>query len=317
MPSIPNRTDRENQLASIIDAEFEVVRAQSARDPRQINYEAFERDTQKKLAEAIALIYLLAMAGMEAVAGHKNNRYVAIARATDYANERAAQIVVAVSDDLRTKPTEGVAVADILSRARAETIAITEITAAISAGEFAVGKPDAARNWLALILLYGLPGATDAWLGNAPGQTARELIGWPRPSPLRDTTGRPGAQTQPPPTPWPATPSRPAAPASQTGSPAGGSANPNSANDQPPPNTGGTKPPSTSPSTLPSVLMAIWVAETEPGTNYPDSRVCPICLPLHNQSEEIWSVQGPPPAHPRCRCTLRWLPFEQIFGATP
>jgi hypothetical protein len=40
-----------------------------------------------------------------------------------------------------------------------------------------------------------------------------------------------------------------------------------------------------------------------------DSRVCPICSPMHNQSESIWRVKFPsgPPLHPRCRCWLHWV----------
>lgn len=47
--------------------------------------------------------------------------------------------------------------------------------------------------------------------------------------------------------------------------------------------------------------VAYWVTER-------DSRVCPICRPLDSQREEFWQNEFPggPPAHPRCRCYLRY-----------
>lgn len=53
-------------------------------------------------------------------------------------------------------------------------------------------------------------------------------------------------------------------------------------------------------------LTAIWNTAV-------DDKVCPICKPLDNQREQPgvaknWSelFPGGPPAHPRCRCFLRW-----------
>jgi len=43
-----------------------------------------------------------------------------------------------------------------------------------------------------------------------------------------------------------------------------------------------------------------WVTER-------DSKVCPVCYPLHGQPESYWQrfVYDGPPAHPNCRCHLR------------
>lgn len=53
-------------------------------------------------------------------------------------------------------------------------------------------------------------------------------------------------------------------------------------------------------------LTAFWVTSV-------DDKVCPICKPLNNVREEPgntsnWTEKFPsgPPAHPRCRCFLRW-----------
>jgi hypothetical protein len=50
------------------------------------------------------------------------------------------------------------------------------------------------------------------------------------------------------------------------------------------------------------LVTAEWVTER-------DSRVCPICLPLHGHSiNEIgFPFLSGPPAHPRCRCYLTWI----------
>lgn len=47
--------------------------------------------------------------------------------------------------------------------------------------------------------------------------------------------------------------------------------------------------------------VALWVAEL-------DSRTCPICLSLDGTGREMWGDEFPdgPPAHPKCRCFLRW-----------
>jgi len=39
-----------------------------------------------------------------------------------------------------------------------------------------------------------------------------------------------------------------------------------------------------------------------------DAKVCPVCRPLHNQNETVWRQTSPggPPAHPRCRCWLKY-----------
>lgn len=43
-----------------------------------------------------------------------------------------------------------------------------------------------------------------------------------------------------------------------------------------------------------------------------DSRVCPICSPLHGRTRSQWSRFFPdgPPSHPRCRCWIEYA-FEQ------
>jgi len=50
-----------------------------------------------------------------------------------------------------------------------------------------------------------------------------------------------------------------------------------------------------------TVVKAFWVTEK-------DSKVCPICRPLHNEPEENWRREYPdgPAAHVNCRCFLRW-----------
>jgi len=39
-----------------------------------------------------------------------------------------------------------------------------------------------------------------------------------------------------------------------------------------------------------------------------DSKVCPICRPLHGLTEDDWpeALRDGPPAHPNCRCELSW-----------
>jgi hypothetical protein len=39
-----------------------------------------------------------------------------------------------------------------------------------------------------------------------------------------------------------------------------------------------------------------------------DERVCPYCMPLHQQPRSVWSAEAPygPPLHPRCRCWLEY-----------
>lgn len=201
MPSLANRTDHETRLAGLISGEFDRVRAAATANPASVDYETFERDLQKELAEALAIVYLLAWAGMESVTRQHTNRYVAIARSSEYGNERAATLAWSLSADIREKinaaafkaaqsVADGVSpnearqryeaeLATILSAFRAETIAITEITAAHSAGEFAIGKPDASKHWLALLYLYGLDNAIEAWTGFSPSGTIRDLIGRP------------------------------------------------------------------------------------------------------------------------------------------
>ena len=51
------------------------------------------------------------------------------------------------------------------------------------------------------------------------------------------------------------------------------------------------------------ILKSIW--ETAE-----DDKVCPVCRPLHGAKQEVWQTRFPvgPPAHPRCRCALRWVP---------
>ncbi|HUT11597.1 MAG TPA: hypothetical protein VMY42_13945 [Thermoguttaceae bacterium] len=49
-------------------------------------------------------------------------------------------------------------------------------------------------------------------------------------------------------------------------------------------------------------LNPVWKTEA-------DGLVCPVCAPLHNQPETVFSVAFPagPPAHPRCRCHLEYF----------
>lgn len=52
------------------------------------------------------------------------------------------------------------------------------------------------------------------------------------------------------------------------------------------------------------------VGQSEDDTWYTeeDSKVCPICRPLHRQSRSTWSRFFPegPPAHPHCRCWIEY-----------
>lgn len=45
----------------------------------------------------------------------------------------------------------------------------------------------------------------------------------------------------------------------------------------------------------------LWITER-------DAKVCPICSPLHETDRNEWSLKFPsgPPAHPRCRCYIRY-----------
>jgi hypothetical protein len=48
-------------------------------------------------------------------------------------------------------------------------------------------------------------------------------------------------------------------------------------------------------------MIGIWQTER-------DARVCPVCRPLDQTRPEVWQRTAPsgPPAHPRCRCFLRY-----------
>ena len=61
---------------------------------------------------------------------------------------------------------------------------------------------------------------------------------------------------------------------------------------------------------LAAALTAIWVTER-------DGRVCPICRPLDGQVDVDWEDQFPngPPAHPNCRCWLKFEPAENLAWA--
>lgn len=39
-----------------------------------------------------------------------------------------------------------------------------------------------------------------------------------------------------------------------------------------------------------------------------DEKVCPVCGPFHGKGREVWGKMFPlgSPAHPRCRCRMRW-----------
>ena len=54
-------------------------------------------------------------------------------------------------------------------------------------------------------------------------------------------------------------------------------------------------------STSPHALHGTWITAD-------DEKVCPICWPLHEQPQEVYSLtfRNGPPAHPRCRCRIRW-----------
>ncbi len=56
----------------------------------------------------------------------------------------------------------------------------------------------------------------------------------------------------------------------------------------------------------PFVMMGFWVTER-------DARVCPICAPLDMLPQPRYAVLFPkgPPAHPRCRCWLRWMKIRR------
>lgn len=55
----------------------------------------------------------------------------------------------------------------------------------------------------------------------------------------------------------------------------------------------------------------LWVTER-------DAKVCPLCRPLHGVPESVWSRYHPngPPAHPTCRCELRYV-SGQRQGQSP
>lgn len=44
-----------------------------------------------------------------------------------------------------------------------------------------------------------------------------------------------------------------------------------------------------------------------------DAKVCPICAPLHETPRPVWRLKFPsgPPAHPRCRCYIRYAKKEK------
>ena len=56
--------------------------------------------------------------------------------------------------------------------------------------------------------------------------------------------------------------------------------------------------------------------ETDTWFTRRDGDVCERCEPLHGQPRSVWSEQFPsgPPAHPRCRCWIRYTSIEQDFG---
>ena len=53
---------------------------------------------------------------------------------------------------------------------------------------------------------------------------------------------------------------------------------------------------------IPGRIQIIWFTRD-------DERVCPICEPLHSFTQRKWRQVAPngPPAHPNCRCWLRYL----------
>lgn len=57
-------------------------------------------------------------------------------------------------------------------------------------------------------------------------------------------------------------------------------------------------------------LIAVWRTEE-------DGRVCPICAPLDQEPVEVWENEFPggPPAHPNCRCSLIWVPENELATA--
>lgn len=52
-------------------------------------------------------------------------------------------------------------------------------------------------------------------------------------------------------------------------------------------------------------LKPIWHTEE-------DARVCQVCRPFDGHGEIVYGPESPggPPAHPRCRCWLEWVPAE-------
>lgn len=65
----------------------------------------------------------------------------------------------------------------------------------------------------------------------------------------------------------------------------------------------------------PTVVDMVWMTERDSRV-YPRSPVCPRCLPLHGQSQDVWAKvfpDGPGYAvHPRCRCWLRPIVAKEV-----
>ncbi len=65
--------------------------------------------------------------------------------------------------------------------------------------------------------------------------------------------------------------------------------------------------PPVEPPTIPEPALALWHASTDAQGN-PDSKVCPICRPLHGRPRDEWQLVFPlgPPSHGNCRC---WIDY--------
>lgn len=319
---LPNRTTHEKALTAAITAEYDSLIAQAKANPSSVNWTASEDEAQRDAADEIATVYLLSLSGLSKQTQQDFNQYVAIALATDYANQRSSEVVSNLYSDLRANVNQAASsaarsvaegipadeakrryeaeLARIFEPIRPDTIGVTEVTAAISAGEYAVGKPDKNRWWLALLLLYGAPNALEAWRNGNPGQPIRDLIGRPR-MPRRRGLDEPAPPEWPTPTPRRELPIEPELPGQ--GKQPSGQENPQAVPpiEQPP------KEPVAP--VIPSVLFPYWVTEG-------DSKVCPICAPLDGAPEDqYWNISpGGPPVHVNCRCTLRWARFEEVDG---
>lgn len=186
MPDIPNRLDEEAALAAILSAMFarhqdeltEWLEANAGRARRLPPglLAAFRNDVAEAVQTTIAGVHSEAAQRIAEQLGYGVSTDEAVARADQYARDRAAEIGTAIAERLDTQTQEALALAAtvtvglvaseearaLVTRAletvtgagRAETIAATEVTTANTAGELARVDDVERRTGMAIMAVW-------------------------------------------------------------------------------------------------------------------------------------------------------------------